>query len=280
MPLIKRVARGYIAGDTLDDALRVQQRLAKRQISVTIGFWNSERDLPREAANQYLRGLEALADQPNGDYLSVKLPALRFSKELLAELVARAWSVGRRIHFDSLAPEDAAGTLSMVEYALAAAPGGDIGYTLPGRWIRSPDDARWASEAGLFVRVVKGEWPDPADPQRDKREGFLEVIDALAGRARRVGVATHDSTLAVEAIRRLQEVGTPCDLELLYGLPMRDAIRCTRHLGVGVRVYVPYGEAYMPYALSQARCKPRMVWWLLKDIAMSMFDRPGFMSEV
>jgi hypothetical protein len=29
-------------------------------------------------------------------------------------------------------------------------------------------------------------------------------------------------------------------------------IRRVRDFGVPVRVYVPYGEAYMPYALSQA----------------------------
>ncbi len=279
MPLMKWVARNYIAGDTLDDALRVKRRLAERGISATIGFWNTQRDPAREVADQYLQGLDALAAEPHTDYLSIKLPALCFSKKLVGEVVERARSVGRRIHLDSLAPEDADRTRSMVEEALAAGPGVDVGYTLPGRWLRSRDDARWASDRGLFVRVVKGEWTDPADPQRHKREGFLEVIDTLAGRARRVGVATHDPTLAAEAIRRLQKAGTPCDLELLYGLPMRDVIRRARDLGVGVRVYVPYGEAYMPYALSQVRRKPRIVWWLLKDITVSMFDRRGTVSS-
>ncbi len=273
MPLMKRVARNYIAGDTFDDALRVKRRLAEREISATIGFWDTKREQGREVADQYLQGLDALAAETDSDYLSIKLPSLRFSKELFGEVAKRAQSVGRRIHLDSLAPEATDRTQSMIEETLATVPGVDIGYTLPGRWLRSPDDARWASEHGLFVRVVKGEWIDPADPQRDKREGYLEVIDALAGRARRVGVATHDPTLAAEAIRRLQQAGTPCDLELLYGLPMRAAIRQARDLGVRVRAYVPYGEAYMPYALSKARRKPQILWWLLKDMAVSMLDR-------
>ena len=273
MPLMKRVARNYIAGDTLDDALGVKRRLAERGISATIGFWNTDRDPVRAVADQYIQGLDALAAEPDTDYLSIKLPALRFSKELFGEVVERARSTGHRVHLDSLGPEGVDRTQSMVDDALLATPGVDIGYTLPASWVRSPDDARWASDRDLFVRVVKGEWTDPADPNRDTREGFLEVIDALAGRTARVGVATHDPTLASEAIRRLQTAGTPCDLELLYGLPMREAIRCARDLGVRVRVYVPYGEAYMPYALSKARRKPQILWWLLKDMAVSMFDR-------
>ncbi len=279
MPLMKCAARNYIAGDTLDDAFRVKWRLAKREISATIGFWDTEREHGREVADQYLQGLDTLAAEPDTDYLSIKLPSLRFSKELFGEVAQRAQSVGRRIHLDSLAPEGTDRTQSMIEEALATVPGVDIGYTLPGRWLRSPDDARWASEHGLFVRVVKGEWIDPADPQRDKREGYLEVIDALAGRACRVGVATHDPTLAAEAIRRLQQAGTPCDLELLYGLPMQAAISQAHDLGVPVRAYVPYGEAYMPYALSQARRKPRIVWWLLKDMVVSMFARRNTVSS-
>jgi proline dehydrogenase len=154
-----------------------------------------------------------------------------------------------------------------VDALLARIPDVDIGCTLPGRWRRSPNDAHWASDHGLCVRVVKGEWPDPREPQRNPRAGFLEVIDALAGRARRVGVATHDVALARAAIRRLQAAGTPCGLELLYGLPMRESIRHARELGIDVRVYVPYGEAYMPYALSQIRRRPRMLLWLLNDLA-------------
>jgi proline dehydrogenase len=201
--------------------------------------------------------------------LSIKLPSLRFSAELLGEVVQRAQSVKRRLHFDAMAPETADRTRAMIDEALAATPDVEIGITLPGRWQRSLDDARWACQRGLFVRVVKGEWADPLDLQRDPRGGYLEIIDQLAGKARWVGVATHDPKLAAEAIGRLQAAGTPCGLELLYGLPMRKQIEQARKLGVGVRVYVPYGEAYMPYALSQVRRKPRILWWLLRDLVAS-----------
>jgi proline dehydrogenase len=271
MPALKVAARNYIAGDTFDDATRVARRLAERKLRSTIGFWNTESQSARFVADQYLAGLDALADDPSDTYLSIKLPDLRFSSSLLQEVVDRSSRVGRRIHFDSLAHEAADRTREMVDRALASTPAADIGYTLPGRWRRSLDDALWTTERGLFVRVVKGEWSDPTDPNRDPHAGYLEVIDRLAGRAARVAVATHDPKLATESVRRLQAAGTPCDVELLHGLPIRSSILNARRLGVDVRMYVPYGEAYMPYALSQVRRKPYVVWWLAKDLVASLF---------
>jgi CelD/BcsL family acetyltransferase involved in cellulose biosynthesis len=297
MPLLNRAARHYIAGDTLEDALRVKQRLAAQGLAATIGFWDDENVSGRAVADQYLAGLEAMGADGPESYLSIKLPALRMSADLLHEVAKRAVghsdrndchserseqspaapqtcvaqtdNVGRRIHFDAMAPDSVDRTWQMIDELRAAVPGIEIGCTLPGRWSRSPQDARWASERGLFVRVVKGQWPDPEQPNRDPRAGYLEVIDQLAGRASRVAVATHDVRLAAEAIRRLKAAGTPCDQELLFGLPMRRSIRQARSLGIGVRVYVPYGAAYMPYALSQVRRQPRVLWWLARDAVLS-----------
>jgi proline dehydrogenase len=243
-----------------------------------------------------------LAHDPPASYVSIKLPALRFSRELLREVAEKAMAPsplpgggegrsskeravfdhgtrsapttwGRRLHFDSLAPETVERTQQMIDELLADLPGLDVGCTLPGRWRRSVEDAHWAARRDLFVRVVKGQWADPEDPNRDAGVGYLEVINQLAGRARRVAVATHDVALAAEAVRRLRAARTPCELELLYGLPMRQSIKQARELGVGVRIYVPYGETYLPYALSQVRRRPRVLWWLVKDAVASLFSR-------
>jgi proline dehydrogenase len=126
-------------------------------------------------------------------------------------------------------------------------------------------DADLAVELQLKTRIVKGQWPDPEHPDMDLREGFLAVVDRLAGRARRVAVATHDALLAREALHRLTAAGTPCELELLFGLPMRAARQVARDLGVSTRVYIPYGHSWVPYALSWVKQNPRVLWWVFSD---------------
>jgi proline dehydrogenase len=155
----------------------------------------------------------------------------------------------------------------------------NLGCTLPGRWVRSPVDAERAADSGFYVRVVKGQWPDPSHRQRDPVQGFLAVIDRLAGRRSPVGVATHDTPLAREALRRLQAAGTPCQLEQLFSLPLRPGLRAARDAGVPVRIYVPFGRSWLPYRVSEGSRDPRVLWWFLRDmIFRRMFRTPATLS--
>jgi proline dehydrogenase len=267
---VKYASRSYAAGDHLSDALNVERRLAARGLAATIGFWNTQQDAPRLVADQYLAGLDQLGKTCPSSYLSIKLPAIDFSTELLDEVSAHAAVNGVRLHLDAMWPQTAEQTRTLAERAIAVhgARGLNLSYTLPGRWRRSLDDADWAIASGVKLRVVKGQWADPVQPDRDPRAGFLEAIDRLAGRAAHVAVATHELSLAAVALTRLQAAGTSCELELLYGLPITPSLEQARRLGVSVRVYIPYGTAFLPYALSQMRRNPRIAWWMLRDMVL------------
>jgi CelD/BcsL family acetyltransferase involved in cellulose biosynthesis len=268
-PLLRRAARRYISGPALDDALRTARQLAAQHIACTLGYWDAPQSPPREVADQYLAAIDALTAAGLPGYVSIKLPSLGYSRSLLDELAERALHAGRRLHFDSLAPDSADRTRSLAEALADAYPQLELGYTLAARWQRACDDADWAAARRLHLRVVKGEWPDPHHDPADLRTPFLALIDRLAGKAHHVAVASHDVPLADQALGRLQAAATPSTLELLYGLPMRGSLALAQRKGVTPAVYVPYGEAYAPYALSQALRKPRLLWWLARDIAAS-----------
>jgi proline dehydrogenase len=141
-----------------------------------------------------------------------------------------------------------------------------LGCTLPGRWRRSVRDAESVIRMGVCVRVVKGQWEDDEGPEIDLHTGFLNVIDQLSGQAAYVSVATHDAGLAREAIDRLRSTNTPCGLELLLGLPARHMLKLACSVSAPVRFYVPYGHAWLPYALGQVKRNPRILYWIAKDL--------------
>ncbi len=263
----KRASRSYVAGAELANAVQVCQRLKQQGTATTVGYWNADSDAYRFVADAYLNALTVLASEKLNTYLSIKAPALGLTRGLVTEVAAQAQQAGLGLHFDSLEPEVADETFTLI--AAAARECKQIGCTLPGRWQRSLRDAELAIELGLRVRVVKGQWADPLQPEMDLRAGFLNVIDGLAGRTRHVAVATHDSSLAREALQRLRAAGTSCELELLFGLPQKAVLRAVKDLGVPVRVYVPYGEAWLPYRLSQVRKNPRILWWVLRDALLA-----------
>lgn len=265
-PLARRAAQAYIAGEQLTDAMVVADRLEERGLGVTLGYWDGPDDSPRQVADQYLAAIRSLVGREH-DYVSIKVPSLGFSHELMAEVAEQAAKRRVRLHFDALSPDTADRSRALFEEALQF--GGDLSYTLPGRWARSIDDAAWAIELQIPVRVVKGQWADPEDPDRDLRFGFLSVIDALAGRARHVAVASHDTSLVGHSVKCLRAAKTSCEVELLYGLPMRESLLQADWLALAAHIYVPYGKAYLPYAMSRVRSNPRMLWWLVRDLFSS-----------
>lgn len=279
----------FIRGSRLSDAIRTSGRLRARGRSTTLGYFNADNEAPRAVADATLSAVDALAALGTGGYLSIKAPALGYDSGLIGEIVDRAARGGIGVHFDSHATEQAEPTFAAMASALARpspagaapeagqaapAPGWSFGCTLPGRWSRSLSDADRAVELGLRVRVVKGQWVDPSAPDIDPRAGFLAVIDRLAGRARSVAVASHDPPLAEEALRRLARTATPHELELLLGLPMQAALRMARKTNATVRVYVPFGVSWLPYALEQFQKRPGIAWWAVRDAMLGRFVAP------
>ncbi len=262
--MLRRAAAAYVAGPRIDDALLACRALRERGRASTVGFWNEGSQQPGQVAQTYRAAVEALSQNGLDTRLSIKAPALGFSPELVAELVERTDSAGVGVHFDSLAPEAADRTMALIAEAGSHQP--ELGITLPARWRRSLGDAGAAVELGLGVRVVKGRWPDPEQPEGDHRPGFMALVERLAGRARRVAVATHDEPLAREALRRLRAAGTPCELELLFGLPAAAPAHVADELSAPVRIYVPYGHATLPYRISDARCDIRILEWFSQDV--------------
>lgn len=269
LPLLRRAASSYIAGAELDDALAVVGALAIRGRASTIAFWDETGANAADVFNAYAQSARALGNAKLNCYLSVKAPSLNYSPESLRDIVDLCKSAETRLHFDSLGIESADRTRTLIEGLLPRYA--NISFTLPGRWARSLRDADWAVERGLAVRVVKGQWEDPTMPQLDPHAGFLRVIEWLAGRARAVAVATHNPSLAALALERLRKAGTPCELELLYGLPTQAVLKVATAMTVSVRVYVPYGYGWLPYSLSQAKKNPQILWWMFKD---AMLRRP------
>jgi proline dehydrogenase len=260
--LLTRAARSYVAGPNLSDAISYTQALAREGLSSTIAYWNALGEAPATVHAAYLAAIDGAGDAGTDIYVSVKAPPLSMSQSFADAMAERCGQRRVCLHFDSLALEWQGQTLDMIERLVPT--GATLGCTLPARFTRSVGDAERAIRHRLRVRVVKGQWEDPQQTI-EPRQGFMALIDRLAGRAVHVAVATHDSDLAEEAVATLQARGTPTELELLLGLPVHGPRDVARRLNVPVRVYIPYGYAWLPYALSAARRNPRILGWILED---------------
>lgn len=265
MPIVKKTAGSYIGGETIAEALSVARRLKSEGHPVTFGYWDTGHQSSAECARIGLEAVHALNSEALDSYISLKPPALGFSAEQAHILARAAAEKHLRLHCDSHGPGAVAPSNGFAEALLAILPPENVSTTLPGRWLRSLDDADWAMARGLAVRVVKGQWPDPADPKRDLADGFLAVIDRLCRGARHVAVATHDVALAREAIARLSAANVSCEVEVLLGMPAAPLLAWAKEAGVTTRIYVPYGPGFVPNAIGVLRRNPRLLAAVAKE---------------
>lgn len=243
-------------------AARMVARLERRGLLGTVGYFNGGEEPAAQVAATDMAVCQALGGA-HGHCLAVKAPPLGFSPAHLHAIAQSAQAAGIAMVFDAHGPDHAQATLDAVEALLPGHPG--TGCALPARWQRSMADAARFRDSSARLRLVKGEWADPQSDPADIPGSFLALAAALAGRAAPVAVATHDPALARAALELLLAAGTPCELEQLRGLPRRRTRAVARKLGVPVRVYVPFGPGWWPYAVDKALARPYLPIWALKD---------------
>lgn len=243
----------HVAGPSARDVAALGARQGGR---ASFGYFPANPSTPDtiEAAN-----LEMLAAGAGLDaYLSIKAPHMAFAPDRHDRIAAAAKAAGMAILFDAHAPHQAEATLALAE-RLAA------GAVLPARWQRSRGDAERMRDQSGRIRVVKGEWADPDGDAANKDAAYLALIGHLAGRAAPVAVATHDPLLAAAAMDMLLKAGTPCELEMLRGLPARRCAAEAAARAVPVRFYWPFGPGWWPYAVDKALARPYLPLWFLRD---------------
>lgn len=254
--------RHYVAGAELDDALTAEARYASAGYLTTVGFWNRRDDSPGRVAEEAKASAERLRE---GSEVSIKLAPMGGDGPLLDELTALCAQRGVTLHLDALQPEGADETKATALRLSERWPG-LVGCTLPARWARSHHDAMELAEAGLRIRIVKGEIADAGRTELEPREGFTTLVEALAGGNCHVEVATHDAPLAKQALSTLGEAGTSCELQVLYAMHSAAAIRCAGRLRVPVRVYVPYGKGRIPYTRDALTHNPTLALSATRDV--------------
>ena len=258
-PLIERL----VPGPGPRSAARRCRKLDRAGFASTPGYFHAAGS-PPEAIVAANLALAALLGQREGDAcLSVKAPPMAFDPACLRTVAEAAAAAGMTLMFDAHAPRDAARTLKAVSDLLVDFPG--TGFALPARWLRSRGDVAAFRDTSARIRLVKGEWADPDWRGQDVEGSYLSLAARLAGRAAPVAVATHDPALAERALSLLLDAGTPCELEQLRGLPARRTMAVARRLGVPVRVYVPFGPGWWPYAIDKALERPYLLSWMIRD---------------
>jgi len=259
-PVVQLFSSRYIAGPTLDDAVRVVRKLNAEGMAATIDVLGEEithADEARAIARTYLDVFETVERERLDANVSVKLTALglKLSYDLCKENVLTVLARGRFVRIDM---EDATTTDDTLRlYRELRLEGHDgVGIVLQAYLRRSVDDVHALADLEPNVRLCKGIYVEPpslAYTDADSiRASFVQCLDALLATGAYVAAATHDEALIREALAR----DVP-EFQMLLGV-REDRARELVAAGHRLRVYVPFGEQWYAYSLRRLQENPAM----------------------
>jgi len=280
----QRVARRFVAGETLEDALRVIRSLNAKGMRVTLDHLGenvTSAGTARQAAESYVIALRTIAAEQVDANVSLKLTQMGLDvdadlcRENLEHILTVAAETDNFVRMDMEGSPYTQRTLDLYD-ALRDAGFDNVGVVIQAYLYRSEGDIQRLIERGAAVRLCKGaydERPIVAYPRkRDVDANYVRLMKMLVGsRARergvRAAIATHDENMIRATQSCLREQGLPKDsveFQMLYGV--RPALQeQLAAAGYPFRVYVPYGTEWYPYFMRRLGERPANVIFLAKN---------------
>jgi proline dehydrogenase len=255
------LARRFVAGETVDSAIRAVRELNGRGMSATLDFLGED-VLEREAAlrvrDVYFEMLDAIRESGVDSNVSVKLTAMGllvdedFALQNLLAIVERAQrNPDPFVRIDMEGSSVLEATLRVFERAFAQRR--NVGPVFQAYLKRTAGDVERAIETSARVRLCKGAYDEPPEiaykSMPEIRANYLELARELLLRGNYPGIATHDRRLisAIKQFVSAQQIGTDrFEFQMLYGC--RPGVQ--RELvaqGYRLRIYVPFGTHWAGY---------------------------------
>jgi len=276
------LASKFVAAETLEATLPVAADLRSQGLRTTLdllGEYISDPTLATAAKNSYIQLVRNLqeADGAIDNNISIKLSMLgqkideSFCLDNVHELLRVAKETGTFVRLDMEGTDVTESTISILEKVYPEYPE-NVGIVLQAYLKRTAEDIERVCALGARVRLCKGAYKEPAklayQDMPTIREQFLEHMDTLITKGKFPAIATHDDIL-IDATRSYVKTNNlspeAFEFQMLYGI-RADTQKAIAEEGYGIRVYVPFGDMWLPYYSRRLRERKENVWFILKNM--------------
>ena len=275
----------YIAGETLDDAIRVSHDLKVVGSWITVdllGEFVTKKEQSVENMSAYVKIIEKFRHEPINVTFSLKptsfglLLDFEMCYKYVREVVVKASESGHLVRIDM---EDS--KCVDLEIELYRRLHGEfplnVGLVLQAYLKRTKADIEllvsWhTTERPINIRLCKGIYREPesiAYKNHDQiNSKFLENLDQLLNHKIYVGIATHDKFLVDGArgiIAKYRLDKNDYEFQMLYGVTpeLRNDLILQGH---NMRVYVPFGVDWFGYSTRRLKENPQVAGHIIKAL--------------
>lgn len=273
-PAARPLTRRFIAGETLEEGLRVTAALNEQGFLVALDHLGENVRTPAEAEaarDAVLAALHQIHRRQLRATVAIKLtqfgldidPAL--CRRHVQALVEQAAAIGTRVEIDMEDSSYTQVTLDIVTELHQRWPG-HVRAVIQAYLHRTENDLRHLNALGVPVRLCKGAYREPASAAVQAKAEVDERYLRFARLQLTAGVdpalATHDDRMLATGLAHPKD---QFEYQMLYGV-RRDRQRELVAQGYRMRLYVPYGAAWYPYFMRRLAERPANVWFVLRSL--------------
>ena len=275
----RRVARRFVAGETLDDAI-VAAEAVNRDLQLAsldlLGENVSDEVGARNAAAGYRAIFDRIAQERLDANVSLKLTQLGLDlgddlcRELLEAIVEHATNLGNFVRIDM---EGSAYTQRTVEITKRVrAEYSAVGTVMQAYLYRTEQDVRDLLAVGCRMRLCKGAYKEPPEVAFQKKSevdaNYVKLMKLLLPSGIYHGIATHDPAMiqATKDFARDNSIASDkFEFQMLYGIRTDLQKQLVRE-GFRLRVYIPFGVDWFPYFMRRLAERPANVAFFLRNL--------------
>ncbi len=305
--IVSWVAKRYIAGENLEQALSAMRRISVEGSCFTIDVLGEEvrtMDETNFFVNEYALLLDAISSEGLDANISVKPTAFgllidrKKALDRIESLVRNAQGLGIFVCLDM---EDSRITDATLEVLFTMHDRGlsNVGVAIQGRLHRTIADigeitSRLGSNSD--IRVCKGIYLEPDSiaytSYSEIVEATSEAVNEAISKGAYVAIASHDGPVIDNALRTLDKFGMGpgkgdsrplkpqkrkskgegYEFQFLLGVK-GDIRRRLTSQGHRTRVYLPYGTRWYEYSMRRLRENPEVAWHVTKALLLPWTNR-------
>ncbi|WP_339191495.1 proline dehydrogenase [Bacillus sp. FSL K6-1003] len=272
-------ARRFVAGDTIESAVRTIKKLNRSGLCTTIDYLGEYAATQKEAsrvAAECKKAIQAIAEHRLDSELSLKLTSLGLdiSEELavshLRDILSAAKENGVAVTIDMEDYSHYEQTLAI--YRQCKQEFDMLGTVIQAYLYRAAEDIRKLHDLKPNLRLVKGAYKESAAVAFPDKKGtdlhFQSLIKLQLLSGNYTAVATHDDDIIAFTKKLVAEHHIPLsqfEFQMLYGIRPERQKELVKE-GYKMRVYVPYGTDWFSYFMRRIAERPANAAFVLKGI--------------
>ena len=278
----RRLSSRFVAGLTIDDALRATRQMNHMGLSVSVdnlGENVTNAEEARHSAALYHQMLDEMAAQNLEANISLKLTHMGLDVDenmayaITSALVQHAARINNFVRVDMEGSAYTQKTLDFVR-RLHAEPGyaGRVGAVVQSYLHRSEQDIQHLITERIRVRLCKGAYKEPPEIAFEKKSdvdaNYIRLMKMLLKSGAYHGIATHDESMVRATIEFARNENIPAsafEFQMLYGV-RRDLQQKLLKDGWRCRVYIPFGTEWYPYLMRRLAERPANAVFILKNL--------------